>query len=215
MMHRRRSAIFATLGLVALALAACAPEPTDPAPSNSSSPASPSQTAESTATPEPTSTPTAGADADDTIALPAGCEQIYSAEMLASLTATVPPLNDPGVTLLSTRNAELLEILSSGIPTLRCSWGAPSDYGLATNVSLVDAGQSAAVLAALAAAGFGCADQNGGKICRIEQKMLTQDDVEATIGETHYVRGNGWVSTAWVNFDDEGYTEDIVDTLWG
>lgn len=211
MTRHRRSAVLVTLGLISLALAACAPEPADPDPSPSSS-SSPSATATDEPTATPTPTPTA--DAGDSISLPAACEDIYSAEMLASLTATVPPLNDPGVTLLSTRNAELLEILDSGIPTLRCSWGGPSDYGLATNVTIVDAAQAEAVLAALTSAGFGCADHDGGRICRIEQKMITLDDEEATLGETHFVRGNGWVSTAWVNFADEGYTEDIVDTLW-
>ena len=68
---------------------------------------------------------------------------------------------------------------------------------------------------ARSASGFGCAEQDGGTICRIEQKRIDLDDNEVTLGETHYVRGNGWVSTAWINFAPEGYTEDIADTLWG
>ncbi len=135
--------------------------------------------------------------------------------MLATLMAQAPPLNDPGVTMLSTQNAELLEIMGSGIPTIRCSWGGPSEFGLATNVSIIDAGQSAAILAAVQSSGLGCADYAGGTICRIEQKRLDFDDQEVAFGETHFLRGNGWVSTSWLNFAPEGYTEDIADTLWG
>ncbi|QIG38156.1 hypothetical protein G5T42_00565 [Microbacterium sp. 4R-513] len=208
---RSSAAALAAVALALTTLTACAPEPTAPSPSaTASSPvASPSSTPSAT----PSATATAGADAD--IELPASCEQIYSASMLASLNAANPPLNHPDVTMHSTQNAELLETLTSGIPTLRCSWGTPSEYGLATNVSTVDPAQSAAVLSALNTSGFGCEDAMGGTICRIEQKTINLDDKEVTFGETHFLRGNGWVSTAWINFAPEGYTEDIVATLWG
>jgi hypothetical protein len=135
--------------------------------------------------------------------------------MLASLEQQAPPLNDPDVTMNSSQNAELLEILNSGIPTIRCSWGAPGGFGLATNVSIVDAAQAAAILASLRTSGFGCAEQSGGTVCRIKQKTVDLDDREVTLGETHFVRGDGWVSTAWINFAPNGYTEDIVAMLWG
>lgn len=218
-MDRRRRAFAATavLTLAAFLVAGCAAEPREPAPSSASPRPSTTRSATATAAPSPTASPspTATASADDEITLPAACEHIYSAEMLASLDAQAPPLNDPGVTLHSSQNAELLEILTSGIPTIRCSWGTPGEFGLATNVSIVDAAQSAAVLAALQSSGFECAEHDGGMICRIEQKRINLDDEEVTLGETHFVRGNGWVSTAWIDFAPEGYTEDIADTLWG
>ena len=34
-------------------------------------------------------------------------------------------------------------------------------------------------------------------------------------GETHYVGDGAVVTTAWINFAPEGYTEDVVATLWG
>jgi hypothetical protein len=210
----RSSAAVLAVTVAALLVTACAPEPGEPTPSATSprptATESPSP-GTATATPTPSSTAAEG----DQIALPAACEDIYSAEMLASLNAQAPPLNDPGVTMHSTQNAEVLEILYSGIPTLRCSWGMPSEFGLATNVSIVDAAQSAAILGALQVSGFGCVEQGGGTICRIEQSRIDMDDSEVRLGETHFVRGNGWVSTAWINFAPEGYTEDIVDTLWG
>src|SRR6187402_2190494 len=130
------------MALVALSLAGCAPEPSSP---SATAPASPSsaQTPAPTAS-EPSPSATAAADASN-IALPAECEQIYSPQMLASLTEAAPPLNHPELTMLSTQNAELLEIQHSGVPTIRCTWGAPSEFGLATNVSIVDAAQSAAI----------------------------------------------------------------------
>lgn len=211
----QRGWLLLTAGVLVVGLlTACAPEPAVPTPAPSASLSSPSASASATATPapEPSETPTAPAGE---IALPASCEAIYSAAMLASLGSANPPLNDPGVTMNSSQNVELLEILTSGIPTVRCTWGVPGQSGLATNVSIVDAAQSASVLAALGAAGFGCSELAGGTICRIQQKTIDLDDNEVTLGETHYLRGNGWVSTAWIDFGPEGYTEDIVATLWG
>ena len=45
--------------------------------------------------------------------------------------------------------------------------------------------------------------------------MITQDDEQVTLSETHVLRGNAWISTATIDFESEGYTEDIVSTLWG
>jgi hypothetical protein len=50
----------------------------------------------------------------------------------------------------------------------------------------------------------------GGAPCR-----LNLDDEEVEFGETRFLRGDGRVSTAWVDFTPEGCTEDIVSTLWG
>ena len=123
-------------------------------------------------------------------------------------------LNDPGVTLLSTELTPGLEILESA-PTIRCSWGAPSEFGLATNVTVIDQAQAETLGQAMRESGMTCADYEQGTMCRIEVEHLTEDDVVAKTGETHYLRGNGWVSTHWINFAPEGYTEDIVATLWG
>jgi hypothetical protein len=154
------------------------------------------------------------AQAGNDLALPAACEELYSPAMLSSLQQQAP-LNDPGVTMTSTQNVEALEILTSGVPTLRCSWGVPSETGLATNVSLVDGPQSAALASALTNAGFACAARDGGTVCTFEQTMVDQDDHIVALAETHVLRGNAWISTASIDFAPEGYTEDIVATLWG
>jgi hypothetical protein len=194
--------------LVAAVATGCRPEGA-PAPSGTPTSTTSSPTPGPSVTPTGTETPQAGFE------MPAACEDIYSATMLASLQAANPPLNDPGVTMLSTQNADLLEVIHSGAPTLRCSWGKPSEYGLATNVTAIDAEQAASLASALAEAGFGCEPMGDGTVCRIEQKGVTLDDNEYTRGETHYIADDAVVTTSWINFAPEGYTEDIVATLWG
>lgn len=208
MSHRRVLAGAAAL-LVAAALAGCQPEP------ESSATPTPTPTA-STATPTPTPSaePSTPAPSASDITLPASCEEIYSPAMLTSLGEQNPPLNDPGVTMNSTQIVPALELLDSGIPTIRCSWGRPSEHGLATNVSLVDAEQSASLLSALQNMGFECGELADGTRCSLERETLTLDDEIIKLGETHYLRGNGWVSTAWIGFAPDGYTDDIVATLW-
>ena len=45
--------------------------------------------------------------------------------------------------------------------------------------------------------------------------MVSQDDDLVELTETHVLRANAWVSTATINFESEGYSEDIIATLWG
>lgn len=198
----------AALVLLAAVATGCRPE-SGPTPSSTPSITLEQPRPDPSITMSETEKPQAGFE------MPAACEDIYSAAMLAQLQAANPPLNDPGVTMLSTENADLLEIIHSGTPTLRCSWGKPSEFGLATNVTVIDAEQAANIASALGGAGFGCEPMGEGTVCRIEQKGVTLDDNEYTRGETHYIGDGAVVTTAWINFAPEGYTEDVVATLWG
>ena len=195
------------LAAVTLLATGCQPEPAVTPTS------SPSLSIEEP-TPGPSVTPIETELPDAAFELPASCEEIYSSAMLAQLQSENPPLNDPGVTMLSTENADLLELIHGGARTIRCSWGQPSEFGLATNVTVVD-GQAGSIEDALTAAGFGCEPLGDGTICRIEQRGVTLDDQEYTRGETHYLGAGAVVTTAWINFSPDGYTEDIVATLWG
>lgn len=200
-----RIALAALLATVALTATACASSPgagVSASPSSSDS-AAPTESVSATPTPEPTT------------AFPADCDAVYSAAMRATLESTVPPLNDPGVTMLSSQNANSLDLLASGIPTLRCTWGVPSEYGIATNVSQIDAAQAGALRESLLQAGFSEEAASGGSIYRLEQRMVTQDDALVTLGEVQYVGEGRWVSTRWIDADIPGYTEDIVATVWG
>ncbi|MEZ3159854.1 hypothetical protein AB1K54_04815 [Microbacterium sp. BWT-B31] len=204
-----RVAVVAIAATGALALASCQPEP-EPDPIRSASPTTaPPPPATPAATPAATDEPVAG------FVLPTECEQIYSASMLSSLQAENPPLNDPGVTMLSTQNVDALEILESGIPTLRCTWGQPGGIGLATNVTAVSADQTAALESGFRNAAFGCAAELGATVCRIEQRSISLDDVEVVQTETQVLREGVWVSTRTINFAPDGYTEDVVATMWG
>lgn len=192
---------------LAVVTTACVPEPAaTSAPSPSTSATAPSPT------PSPTETAAPG---DDGMALPATCEGVYTPEMLATLQTEVAPLNDPGTTMSSTENATALEILASGTPTLRCSWGPPSERGMSTNITIVTPDQSTAIADALTRTGFSSTELGGGTLYEYSQQTVTQDDVLVELGETHYLRGDGWVATRWINVQPEGYTEAIVQSLWG
>lgn len=202
----RAAAIAVALTLSAFALAACAPEPT-PGITPSTTPSAPAPSA----SPSPIESEL---PQGDDIELPADCTAIYSNAMLETLNTENPPLNDPGVTLFSTEMAAGLEVLDAA-PTIRCSWGQPSEFGLASNVTIVDAEQIATLEQAMRDTGMSCEDASEGTLCRIQGEHLDGNDVVAEYGETHFLRGNAWVATHWINYGPEGYTEDIVATLWG
>lgn len=200
-----RIAAVATLVAATALVTACQPEP-GPSPTPTVTPVTP-KPGPTEPTPIESNTPDAG------IELPTACEDIYSADMLASLNQQNPPLNDPGVTMLSTEVVDGIEILESGA-TLRCSWGQPSEFGLATNVTAIAEEQAATLQDAMLNAGFGCGDELGGTVCRVEQRSIDLDDNEVIHGEVHVLRDSVWISTRYINFTPEGYTEDIVATLW-
>lgn len=194
----------AGLGVVALAATGCLPES---APTSTTPAASPSSSP-SEASPSPTPTEVA-------FAFPASCDDFYSADMRALLDADVPPLNDPGTTMLSTENVDGLDILAAAGQTIRCSWGPPSERGMATNVTIVTADQSETLASSFVQSGFSEEEFDGGRLLRISGETLTLGDEIVEHGETHYLRDDVWISTRWINVAPDGYTEDIVTTLWG
>jgi len=196
---------------VAFALAACVPEP-DP---TGSSPSSPAPSVSASDSVEPTASAPADRPQAVEISLPASCDALYSSQMRATLEERLPPLNDPAVTLYSTQLVPALEILESGVPTLRCSWGAPGGAGLSTNVTVLTAEDLPRVQDMLAVNGFGCEDAVGGILCSAQTETLDLDSKLVTRGESHFLRGNGWVATSWVGELPAGYTEDVAATLWG
>lgn len=231
---RRGSAVsaLAVVAVAALMLSSCAPEEggATPSPTLTSSPSptagsddtghavatpSPQPSPDGTAgsTPEPTATPDAGV-----IALPTSCESIYSPGRLAELQRDAPPLNDPGLSMSASGVEEAVEALDSlqeaGM-SLRCTWGTPSEWGLATHVSTVTASEAALLQEAFVAQGLDCSDMNGGTMCRIVVAPGPDDEfMDHSYGETHFFRSGTWIATAWLNFGPEGYTTDIIDTLW-
>jgi hypothetical protein len=192
---------------LAVTLVGCATEPTGVGESAAPT-ASPGS---SEAMPSPTlgGSPSATAAAD---ALPKDCAALYSPAMSDTLSAEIPPLNDPGIEMLSTTNAALLETLQA-VPSLRCTWGPPGERGITTTVARLDSEQRESVLQALQNGGFGCDSSGDATICRLEQRGVSLDDVPYTRGETHAVTDDAWVATAWLNVSPDGYTEDILAQL--
>lgn len=201
-----RAAVTATAVVALLtALAACRPEPA-PSPTSTGS-------AAPTASPDPSATP-APSRSGDALSLPATCDEVYTPEMLATLTADVAPLNDPGTTMVSTENVTGLEVLGSGAPTIRCTWGPPSERGIATNVTLVTGDQTEALGSAFAESGYAVTEFDDGTLYEIEQQTITQDDEIVTLGESHFLRAGVWVSTRWINVNPDGYTQAVVEAVW-
>ncbi|MGC5171275.1 hypothetical protein ACLQ2Q_11545 [Microbacterium sp. DT81.1] len=203
----RTASALAGVALVVAALTGCA------TPREASVSASPTTSSPPPSSAALSSSASLAGAAGTALVLPEACEDIYSDAMFAHLTATAPPLNDPGHTTPSTELAVGREVLDTA-PTLRCTWGGPSEYGLSTNVTIVDPGQSASIEQAAVESGMTCTPHDGGTICRTREDLFVDGERYATVGETHYFRDNGWIATHWTNFAPEGYTEDIVATLW-
>lgn len=220
----RSAAVAAVAAVLLIALSGCKADPVPgqtPAASGASTPSAsasitptpaPSASATPSTTPSPTPTPTAAP-----FALPGDCAAIYSPAMLSTLQADGGPLNDPGLSMGAT-NVEaayaVLEQATAAGESLRCTWGVPSEVGLATQVSVVDGGQADAVITALQSHGLTCDAYQSGTLCRIVVES-SEEEGGHVWGETHFLEGNAWVATSWINFGPVGYTEDIVTTLWG
>ncbi|MDN8549190.1 hypothetical protein PUW81_008725 [Microbacterium sp. NM3R9] len=207
--HRTALRFVPVVAAVALLASGCATPvggAATPAPTETS--VSPETTPTATPTPLETEAPA------EEIALPASCDELFTGDLRAMLDAEIAPLNDPGVTMYSTENAEALTLLEAGVPSLRCTWGTPSDRGIATTVALVSDEQAQQVTDALTTAGFGSESADGGEYYRTSQQMLSMDDTVVELGETHFLRGNAWVATRWINYGPESYTPGVVGALW-
>ncbi|OAZ45776.1 hypothetical protein A9Z40_01365 [Microbacterium arborescens] len=209
--HRTALRFIPVVAAVALLVTACAtPAGGTATPAPAESTASPSLDPTPSATPSPIESQAT----DDEISLPSSCDELFAGDLRATLDAEIAPLNDPGVTMYSTENAEALTVLESGVPSLRCTWGTPSDRGIATTVSIVSPAQSDLIVDALTSSGFGSEEASGGMYFRTSQRMLSMDEEVVDLGETHFLRGNVWVATRWVNYGPDAYTPGIVAQLW-
>ncbi|MFJ4044960.1 hypothetical protein ACIPV2_04330 [Microbacterium sp. NPDC089987] len=208
MSGRTPLAIFSAV-IIAVAVSACAPGA--PEPTASDTPTGGPSSA-STSTPVP---PTTAAPADDSIALPAACDDVFSASMRDRLIAAQLPLDDPTLTMPSTDLATGAQMLE-GLPHLRCTWGVASEVGIATTIALVDAEQSKNLRDAYQAEGMACEVVAGDPQqtrCLAEERF--EDEMPGAIGEIQIFQANAWLSTKWINVDMKGYADDMVARLWG
>lgn len=156
------------------------------------------------ARPVPSETPSAGPVI--TGPNPQSCDQLYSPRMLKILQAgTETPPASPTPMDASTSPAILA--LMTDLPSLDCDWGTGQTF-IFTDVLQVTPEQSAAAVAALKAEKYSCYAEAQGTRC--------VKDVDGTgpAGESHFLRGNIWLSTFWQNWPQPGYTNDMVATLW-
>lgn len=202
-----RGAFVLTLVATTALAVGCLPEP-EPGATPTTTDAATSGATPTASSATPTATP------DDSFAFPSDCEAAYTPEMFATLESTVPPLNDPGTTMTSTEVVAAIEVLSGAEQTIRCSWGPPSERGMATNVTVVTPAQAETITDALVNEGFSTEDLEGGTLHRLERETLTLDDEIIPLGETHYLRDDVWVSTRWITVNPDGYTEAIIASLW-
>ncbi|GGE81851.1 hypothetical protein GCM10011313_00310 [Mycetocola zhadangensis] len=212
--RRRRIVLWTSLGLVAAVVIALivfwgvrntSGSEGLPTPTATAS-ASPSPTPSATATPTPTPLD------PDSIALPDECDEAFSPAYFELLLSYGLPLNDPTVAESPITKSVSVERLRAVLPHLRCTWGAASETGILSAVNIVTEAERNAAIAALGADGYTCADELGGTHCTIE--FLDDTGEFAAAGESHYLRGNGWISSYWTQIDFSGYTEDIIGTLW-
>ena len=147
--------------------------------------------------------------------VPADCSGIYSTDWSTQMSGLVlnpawrQASGDPQIP--STADDELNATLQASDP-LYCLWASdegPSHLFLVTNVAALPAEQPAATLARMQALNYSCYEELGGTRC-----ILEENDDDGTWGESHFLRDGVWVATRWMNVAPDGYTHDIVDTLW-
>jgi len=171
--------------------------------------------------PAPTATPEAVPVTAPTAAIapgtpkPAACAEIYSPAMVGAFgdLALNPPWTvEAGADVRDgADDPELLAVIKSS-EHLSCRWVSPvgpSGTGLATSLVWVTEAQTAAVEARLRALGMECYEELGGLRCITE----TSTDTDR-FGQSHFLRGGIWLATTWVNAGPDGYTHDMVNTIW-
>jgi hypothetical protein len=146
---------------------------------------------------------------------PADCDEIYSPAMKAAfgdLVLNPDWTTEPGADVRDGADDPQLVAVITGTEHLSCRWVSPagaSGSGVSTNVVWVTAEQSAAVQARLQALDFQCYEELEGLRCITE----TSTDTD-TYGQSHFLRDGIWLATQWVNAGPDGYTHDMVNTIW-
>ena len=217
--RRRRTVLWVSIGLVVAVVIALVVFWAVRSDAEAGGEASPTPTETATATPTATSTPsvtptpTPTADDPNAISLPSECSEVYSPTFFDGLSTSGMPLNDETLADTPPTKSEATEAIRASLPSIACDWGVASEVGIGSAVNIVDEGQTTAAIEALTADGHSCVDWMGGTHCTI--LWIDETGEYGPAGESHYFRGNGWVSTHWAQVDITGYTEDIVATLWG
>jgi hypothetical protein len=142
------------------------------------------------------------------------CLDLYSDTMVSQLEQAGYELNPPRDGLddssFGVYNPELSSVLQAHAGDGTCNWLTTSFHeGISTRVADLSGGEAATVAAALAAGGY---DQEtiDGYTRFYSSEMLELGEY----GESFYLRGNTWIATKWSGFAPNGYTKDIIETVW-
>lgn len=200
MTRRALSVVLLAAGLLAgsAALAACAPEPGAQTPSPI---AEGSATPADTASAAPSGSPTPSATP---VALPTDCQAILSQAVLDQLKDV--PLNDPDTGVQT-------GVQPDG--SLVCLWRNPSAdiTALTTEISRLSRGPALDMLNALKDdQGFSCYTPSGGTRC---EKTWQDASYPVMDGRTVFWRDDVLIDTRWSNLAPSGYTDSIVQHLFG
>lgn len=146
--------------------------------------------------------------------IPAECAEIYTRDWQGELTLALNPAwtdaPESGVRYASDDVG--LQTMLEGTTHLTCIWATPeggSDVGITTNVASLTDVQQQETLAHLRGLGYDCYDELEGTRCVVEQ----EGEVGA-FGESHFLRSGVWIATGWVNAAPDGYTHDIVASIF-
>lgn len=159
----------------------------------------------------PTPTPTTSASPGSSTALPSSCEAVYTPAFAAALRSSGAVLNpdlQDGSPHIGAVDPVLFQDLQNR-DRLDCFWrtsveaGAP---GLNTSISLLTGEMGGELAGYLAASGYACYDELGGRRCT---KESGQD------GESHFIRDGRWLATSWQGFAPDGYTHDMITAIFG
>lgn len=144
--------------------------------------------------------------------IPGSCAKIYTTDWATQLSPNVlNPSWSKSAGLIGSNN-DTAQALLRQTAQLTCVWGATDAEGtnyLVTTLAVVTSDQAAAAQAALKAASYDCVTQYSGVKC-----VIQSTNSAGTWGETAFFKDNVWISTFWQNLGPDGYTNDIINTLW-
>ncbi len=144
--------------------------------------------------------------------IPASCDKVYSTDWATTLAPNVlNPSWSRSAGLLGVDDPALVQILQPNV-RLTCVWGAADAQGknyLITSLAQLTADQVTSAQSRLTALDYNCVEQSGGMRCVIEGT-----NADGSWGNSEFFRDGVWLATRWRNLGPDGYTSDMVSTLW-
>lgn len=216
--------ILAVIAIVAVALLGQGTPTSEPSPTSAPSvtDSAPGPSPSATTDPTPTLAPTPLAEG-----MPADCAALYGPTRLAENLATFGVLNDELVMTDPTLSRhDAVEEVRRALPSIECFWGVATEGGLQTAVTAVSETDTEQALAALTAAGFGCAAQDDGTMCTLALHDAMDGETGGTpstdpatlsasdLGEQHFFRDGIWLGTWWAFVDPRPEMTGNIASLW-